>query len=97
MPSIPATRHALIAFSCTAAVAAQTTHVVGPGGHAQIQAALAAAAPGDVVIVHPGNYPSFQCTIGVTIRAAVNGTAFVIGSSTANLTATLAERRTALH
>lgn len=47
----------------------QTVHLVGPGGFADVDAALAVAAPGDVVHVAPGQYPSFTVTIPVTIRA----------------------------
>ncbi len=54
-----------------AAVAAQTTHTVGAGGFATIAAALAAAAPGDVIVVQPGSYGPFQATFGVTIRGAI--------------------------
>jgi hypothetical protein len=53
---------------------AQTTHVVGPGAYGNIGAALAVATAGDVVLVHPGNYPNFTVTRGVTIRAVTNGT-----------------------
>lgn len=50
---------------------------VGPGGHAQIRDALALAAPGDTVLVSPGNYMDFTCKTGVTIRALVPGTVTV--------------------
>ena len=58
---------------------AQTTHLVGPGGHPQITAAIAAASPGDVVLVQPGTYQPFTLTIGLTIRAVVPGTVHVQG------------------
>jgi hypothetical protein len=60
-----------------AAVPAQATHVVGPGGFGSIDAALAAAAPGDIVMVAPGTWPGFTATRAVTIRAGTPGTAFV--------------------
>jgi len=56
------------------ALAAQTTHLVGPGGHAQIRDALALAAPGDVIEVQPGTYAHFKVDVGLTIRAQIPGT-----------------------
>lgn len=53
---------------------AQTLHVVGPGGFAQIRDALAAAATGDIIHVHPGLYAQFSVTTSVTIRALTPGT-----------------------
>jgi hypothetical protein len=71
-------RTLVIAFACsTASALAQTTHLVGPGGLPQIRAALAIAAPGDVVLVQPGTYAQFHATVGVTIRAAIPGTVIV--------------------
>ena len=52
----------------------QTTHLVGPGGFADLNQALAAATDGDVLLVQPGSYPTFLTTLGVTIRAIVPGT-----------------------
>lgn len=57
------------ALALAAPIAAQTTHLVGPGGFATIPDALAVAAPGDVVLVQPGSYPGFFVTTGVTVRA----------------------------
>lgn len=56
------------------ALPAQATHLVGPGGFAQIRDALAVAAPGDRIHVQPGTYAHFAATIGCTIRALVPGT-----------------------
>lgn len=64
-----------------AAAAAQTTLTVGAGGFATIDAALAAAAPGDVIVVQPGSYPPFQANVGVTIRGATPGSVHVGASS----------------
>jgi hypothetical protein len=64
----------LLPLVLSAPASAQSFHVVGPGGHAQIRDALAIAAPGDVVDVHPGTYAHFTASIGVTIRAIVPGT-----------------------
>lgn len=72
----------LFALATTVAIAcasAQTTHVVGPGGFSQVATALANAAPGDVIVVHPGTYSGFTATIGVTIRAVTNGTVTISG------------------
>ena len=60
---------------------AQAILQVGPGGLPTIDAALAIAVQGDIVLVAPGSYPAFHATVGVTIRAATPGTVFVaIGS-----------------
>jgi len=56
---------------------AQTTHLVGPGGFAQIRDALAVAAPGDIVNVQAGTYAHFTASVGVTIRALTIGSVLV--------------------
>ncbi|MBL8755144.1 MAG: hypothetical protein JNK15_17705 [Planctomycetes bacterium] len=75
MPRPSTTISCLLALA--SAVSAQTTHLVGPGGFAQIRDALAIAAPGDVLDVQPGTYAHFSATVGVTIRAQVPGTVLV--------------------
>jgi hypothetical protein len=45
-----------------------------PGRLRDIDAAIAAASPGDVLVVMPGTYPGFAVTKGVTIRPASSGT-----------------------
>ena len=50
-------------------LAAQTTLTVGPGGYAQIGDAVAAAQPGDLIVVEPGAYLPFHVPIGVQIVA----------------------------
>ena len=73
-----ATAHlALPVLLFAAGALAQTTHLVGPGGLAQIRDALLIAAPGDLVLVQPGTYAQFHANVGVTIRAAVPGTVVV--------------------
>lgn len=72
----------LAAFAASAM--AQTTHTVGPGGFAQIGAALAGAAAGDTIVVQPGNYSGFTVGVGVTIRALTSGTVFVQSPITVN-------------
>ena len=71
-------RHRLALVAVIAAFASsvpsQSTLTVGPGAHPNVDAAIAAASPGDVVVVLPGAYPSFAVTKGVTIRPAVAGT-----------------------
>ncbi|MEZ6037824.1 MAG: hypothetical protein R3F29_10115 [Planctomycetota bacterium] len=59
-------------------IPSQSTLSVGPGGFPQIRDALAAAQPGDTLLVQPGTYAHFDATIGVTIRAAVPGTVEVV-------------------
>lgn len=65
-------------------IPAQTIHLVGPGGLAQISSALAIASPGDVIHVQPGTYAAFTVTIGCTIRASGPGVVTVPGASAAN-------------
>jgi len=69
----------------TTATVGQTTHVVGPGGFPQVNAALAVAAPGDVILVQPGAYNGFLSTIGVTVRGTAPGV--FLGPNTATLPA----------
>ncbi len=76
MPHAPSRLAVTFAALATCA-AAQTTHVVGTGGFASIQAALAVAASRDVILVQPGSYPAFHANVGVTIRAVTPGTVFV--------------------
>lgn len=73
------------AVTLAAGAVAQATHLVGPGGHAQIDDALAVAAPGDTILVQPGSYSAFHATFGVTIRATVAGVPLVVTKCTATL------------
>ncbi|MCU0865798.1 MAG: hypothetical protein MUC36_18590 [Planctomycetes bacterium] len=57
---------------------AQTTHVVGTGGFAQIRQALAIALPGDTIEVQPGTYSHFEMNVGVTLRAVQAGAVLVV-------------------
>ncbi len=71
-----------VTASCLFAVAAvalpaQTTLLVGPGGHAQIRDAIANAQDGDIVVVLPGSYAQFVADKALTIRALTPGTVFV--------------------
>lgn len=59
----------LFASTLAAGLTAQTVHLVGPGGFATIQQAVAAAAPDDIVHVQPGTYFSFTVTKSLRIRA----------------------------
>lgn len=59
------------------ALPSQATHVVGPGGLPQIRDAVAIAAPGDIILVHPGTYAHFTANVGVTMRALVPGTVII--------------------
>ncbi|MBL8755728.1 MAG: hypothetical protein JNK15_20700 [Planctomycetes bacterium] len=76
--------HFVAFVAANTVVVAQTTHTVGPGGFAQIAAALAVAAPGDTILVHPGNYTGFTASVGVTIRAVTSGTVFLTSLTTVN-------------
>jgi hypothetical protein len=58
---------------------AQATLIVGPGGFATIQAAIDAAANGDIVVVRPGSYTNFSCNRGLTIRGDGTGAVSVSG------------------
>src|SRR5262245_52155206 len=69
---------------------AQATHVVGAGGFPDIDAALAVASAGDLVLVQPGVYPGFQAMIGVTIRS--NGAGVVQIANTSTLRCAAGER-----
>lgn len=71
------TRSIAVACALAASTAAQTTHLVGPGGFAQIRDALEIAAPGDVIEVQPGTYAHFTASVGLTIRAQIAGTVFI--------------------
>ncbi|HEX5050835.1 MAG TPA: hypothetical protein VFZ65_03605 [Planctomycetota bacterium] len=57
---------------------AQTVHLVGPGGYAQINGAIAAAASGDIVLVQPGVYEMFFLNKALTIRATAPGAEAVL-------------------
>ncbi len=62
-----------LAAACLTTVTAvglpsQTTHLVGPGGFPTIDAAIAAAAPGDIVLVQAGAYGSLAVDKGLVIR-----------------------------
>lgn len=59
------------------ALPSQATHVVGPGGLPQIRDAVAIAAPGDIILVHPGTYAHFTVNVGVMMRALVPGTVII--------------------
>jgi len=60
---------ALSACTFAGALAAQSVHLVGPGGFPTIQAAVDAAAADDVVHVQSGTYFSFTVTKSLRIRA----------------------------
>ena len=64
-------------FVVAVALPSQTTHLVGPGGFAEIRQALAVAQSGDRILVGPGTYAHFTATVGVTIRAVVPGSVVV--------------------
>lgn len=76
---------------CATPALAQTLHTVGPGlMHPDIVAALAAAAPGDVVHVTAGTYAAFMLDKGVTLRAEPFGASVVVAGP-ASLAACIVE------
>ena len=84
-PLSPLLQLLLVAGVVTAAPAvAQATHLVGPGGFPQITDAIAAAQPGDLILVQQGTYLPFDVPIGVRI-VAPNG-ASVTPTAGANFT-----------
>ncbi|MCB9876902.1 MAG: hypothetical protein H6835_04785 [Planctomycetes bacterium] len=64
---------ALVLATALPAVA-QAPHLVGPGGFAQIGDAVAAAQPGDLIVVQQGTYLPFDVPIGVRIVAPAGAT-----------------------
>lgn len=76
-PSPRVTSWLLAALASPLAATAQAPLLVGPSGLPQIRDAIAAAVPGDVIVVEPGTYAHFDLTVGVTIRAQVPGTVTV--------------------
>lgn len=66
---------ALLLFALSAP--SQQVHHVGPGNLPDIDSATAIAAPGDVIMVAPGTYPSFLLQIGVSIIATQPGTVLI--------------------
>ncbi len=66
-------KHTCIPLLLATVIPAQSTLFVGPGGYANITAALAAASPGDILEVAPGTYPLFAVDKGVTIRGLSTG------------------------
>ena len=79
--------HAVAQLALVAAVAASTWTVDDNGGagvdFTDIPLALAAAQPGDVVVVRPGTYSSFTLSKGVAVLGQagviINGTATIAG------------------
>ncbi len=62
-----------LSLACSLALAvgtaaAQTVHQVGIGGFMTIDAAIAAASPGDTILVAPGQHAPFTLQKGLTIR-----------------------------
>ncbi len=64
-------------------LAAQSVLLVGPGGFAQIQTAINAAANGDVIVVQSGTYQPFTLAKNLTITAAPGATVDVVSTISA--------------
>ncbi|MBL9079516.1 MAG: hypothetical protein JNL08_18580 [Planctomycetes bacterium] len=60
---------ASLAALFTTTLTAQATLTVGPGGYPQIADAVAAAQPGDLIVVQAGTYLPFDLSIGLRIVA----------------------------
>ncbi|MCA8949123.1 MAG: hypothetical protein KDE27_06460 [Planctomycetes bacterium] len=56
-------------MTLSTSVFGQATHVVGPGGFAEIRDALAVAQVDDTIVVQPGAYSPFVASLGVRIVA----------------------------
>ena len=67
-----------LALLLSSLLSAQATLLVGPGGFPDLQSAIVVAQSGDEIVVAPGDYPAFVCSIGVTIRAAQPGTVSIL-------------------
>lgn len=71
-----------LAFLLATSAMAQAVHTVGPGQtYPDIAAAIAAAAPGDIVRVAAGTYGTFTLDKGLTLRADPIGAAVVVAGT----------------
>ena len=68
---------------------AQVVHTVGPGGFPQIQNAIAAANPGDIVVVQAGSYLAFTLNKDLTVTAAPAATVDIVASNPLQSSVTL--------
>jgi len=75
-------RHVVTLLAMVASLPSQQVHMVGPGNIPDISMAIAAAAPGDVILVAPGTYTAFNLPIGVTIRASIPGSVTIDPNTT---------------
>jgi hypothetical protein len=80
---------ALVFASFAGTLAAQTVHTVGPGGFATIQAAINAAANGDVVVIQSGSYAAFTLAKDLTLTAAPGATVDVAPATIFGLNVTM--------
>lgn len=87
MPALSICRSfSVLTWTLVAPLCAQTVLHVGPGQtHTTIAAAVAAAAPGDVLAVHAGTYSGLTIDKGLLIRAEPTGAAVYVASTTSFL------------
>ena len=87
MPQPPWSIIVPLLAALTQVAVAQVVHHVGPGNHPTIQAAITVAAPGEIIEVAAGVYPSFH--VGKALTIAAEPSALVQIISTGPLTVTL--------
>ncbi len=75
----------LLLAATTAPAVAQSLHHVGNGNLPTIQAAIDAAAPGDVIEVGAGVYPAFQLDKPLTIAAEPSALVQIVSNGTIDL------------
>lgn len=71
---------------------AQTVHIVGNGNYPTMQAAIDAAAPGDIVQVGAGIYPAFQLAKPLTIAAEPSALVQIVTSGSIDFDLQLGDR-----
>jgi hypothetical protein len=83
---------AVLSVALADPAAAQGIHLVGPGQLPTIQAAIDLAAPGDVVLVDAGVYPTFHVGKPLTITAAPSALVQIVTTDVVTVTLTPSDR-----